>query len=274
MGLRCDNSIVSLSRLTSSLAQKFDSLQIHQLQSEPVFEEELGFVRLITATLQTLEVQPFMNVAVDVNDGPIDLLLDHEHMADCDGEVEEIEQTKEKRPDDLVRWLEEVMAEHEQDSADLIEMVEIAMREDAETPLLTLDDVIETVEEAGSPSAGSEPDLVPPVLTLDDFFASLSVSFKVSGPKRTDILSSLDGKPVGHIHRMGDAASNLKATCKMDGHANCGCWVLPRIAHTDDEVWRSLVRWLAAGRAQNHADHQTSADAVKREFGMRPRARK
>ena len=272
--MRCDNSIVSLSRLTSSLAQKFDSLQIHQLQSEPVFEEELGFVRLITATLQTLEVQPFMNVAVDVNDGPIDLLLDHEHMADCDGEVEEIEQTKEKqRPDDLIRWLEEVMTEHEQDSGDLIEIVEEAMREDAETPFVA-EDQHELFEEAASPSAGSEPDLVPPVLTLDAFFASLSVSSQANGPKRTDILSSLDGKPVGHIHRMGDAASNLKATCKMDGHANCGCWVLPRIAHTDDEVWRSLVRWLAAGRAQNHADHQTSADAVKREFGMRPRARK
>ena len=252
--------------LSANLAKSFDWIRISMVGSDIFFEEQFGLGRLITETLHTWDVQPFVKEPVNNAGALLDLLSMHPSLPAGSSEVDEADiETIQRGENDLVQWLEELLTDHGQrDQGDtIVELVRESSREE---------DGADHADHADGNGAVIESCAQNVESTLwTDFLTSMSLTAAYSGRRMTLFRERMD-KPIGIIHKIGDSGISLKATCRWHGNAQeCICWVQPRGMHTDDPIWRSLTRWLAEGAGVTREQHLQSARDVKVSFGMRPR---
>jgi hypothetical protein len=236
----------------------YDRVSIHQLTTNLEFRVGVGFTRFILGIHSTLEVRPLAKPDEPPDDDLSDLLGSHPDLVGSFAGVAESEAAAPAEPDNLVKWLEEILAEHGQLSTDLLESVQA---EAEETDIVFDDD------------ACVEDDIVSdqrPVVSYEDYLVSLGLVQTLRGT-RAEFSRLGSARLIGTVHRLGTSSnSNLRATCKH-GHGSCICWIQPRVPHTDDEVWRALAKWLADGANKSPTEHRASGDCAKRLFGMKPK---
>ena len=181
-------------------------------------------------------------IAEPIEESPqlLDLLSMHDNNAEIITEAVTADDTSQLEPDDLVRWLEERLAEHGQVDADFLDLTKDAVAED-------LVEASPIAEEAHGPDGAVEAsETVADTFALPwlQFLGYLLISAEVIGESTTEF-KAVGGQRLGVMHRMCAADTSLKATCTL--HNKCVCWVRPRMAVTDDQVWKALAQWLAGG---------------------------
>lgn len=110
---------------------------------------------------------------------------------------------------------------------------------------------------------------------VDEYAAMLATHGLVEESERSNMMRFSKARADGTQTRVGQineiAGASLKATCAL--HPKCVCWV----GRTHDRraaVLVRLVEWFGVGVSMTPDQHSNAADQVKRDFGMRVRAKK
>ena len=164
-------------------------------------------------------------------------------------------------------WLEEILAEHGEESADFTEEVQTTLAvdeavaaegEDVDAPVADEVDEEDADEDADDGNPAREP-----------FSASLNVT-DLEPDSRRFVFARPGGRVLAVARPIGpNKSANIKASCSTHG-VSCQCWLKPRGSVADaDKVLRSLASWASMADNVTVQEHGRKSEEIRMSYGQR-----